>query len=141
MSHALRQNDAQMPRKSLYYTPKISRFLVSVLYHEARSRRMPMTTLTEALLTKSLEGSKSWRAAVASLIRETPPKYRAEKSPKLQSSAAISSPNAARPPRPLAPARAASPASPAPSNPIKASKGTTLQRLSGNQNSPTLKEF
>ena len=72
MSHPMRQNEGQMPRKSLYYTPKISRFLVSVLYHEARSRRMPMTELTEALLTKSLEGSRSWRAAEASLAREEP---------------------------------------------------------------------
>ena len=64
-----------MPRKSLYYTPKISRFLVSVLYHEARSRRMPMTDLTEALLTQSLEGSESWKAAEASLTQEEPPPY------------------------------------------------------------------
>jgi hypothetical protein len=62
-----------MPRKSPYYYPKISRFLVSVLYHEARSRRMPMTTLTERLLRQSLEGSKSWRAAEASLVREAAP--------------------------------------------------------------------
>jgi len=56
-----------MPRKSPYYYPKISRFLVSVLYHEARSRRMPMTELAERLLRQSLEGSKSWRTAEASL--------------------------------------------------------------------------
>ncbi len=133
-----------MPRKSPYYTPKISRFLVSVLYHEARSRRIPMTALTETLLIKSLEGSQSWRDAEASLAREEPPPYRA-KARKPQSAAISSGPSAASnapsPARRAASARAASHASAAPSNPTKASKGTTLQRLSGNQNSPTLKEF
>jgi len=134
-----------MPRKSPYYCPKISRFLVSVLYHEARSRQVPMTALTESLLRKILEGSKSWRAAEASLLREDPPPYRAKKSRGPQSAAmgstGIPSSKSVEPPRRPAPARAASHASPAPSNPTKASKGTTLQRLSGNQNSPTLKEF
>ena len=134
-----------MPRKSPYYCPKISRFLVSVLYHEARSRQVPMTALTESLLRKILEGSKSWRAAEASLVREDAPSYPGEK-PRGPHSAAISSagiasPNTAKAPGRLAPARAASRASPAPSNPTKASKGTTLHRLSGNQNSPALKEF
>ncbi len=71
-----------MPRKNPYYIPKISRFLVSVLYHEARSRRMPMTALTETLLTKSLEGSESWRTAEASLAREDPSPYRTAKTRK-----------------------------------------------------------
>ena len=133
-----------MPRRCEYYSPKISRFLVSVLYHEARSRRMPMTDLTEALLTKSLEGSESWRTAEASFVSESPPAYRAGKCRGPQSSAissaASSGVNSGSPPR-LTPARAASRASPAPSSPTKASKGATLHRLPGNQNSPTLKEF
>lgn len=132
-----------MPRKCPYYTPKISRFLVSVLYHEARSRRMPMTNLTEVLLTKSLEGSQSWRTAEASLTREGLPRPANGRQGKNQS-ATISS-GASAPAngsaRRLSPARAASHASPPPSSPTKASKGTTLHRLSGNQNSPALNEF
>ena len=68
-----------MPRRTPYYCPKISRFLVSVLYHEARSRQMPMTQLTESLLRQSLQGSQSWLTAEASLVREDPPPYRADK--------------------------------------------------------------
>jgi len=78
MSHALWQNQNPMPHKRPYYYPKISRFLVSVLYHEARSRRMPMTTLTESLLTQSLKGSESWVTAEASLVREDPLPYPAK---------------------------------------------------------------
>ena len=134
----------RMSRKSPYYYPKISRFLVSVLYHEARSRQMPMTELAESLLRERLEGSKSWRTAKASLVQEEAPEYRAKKTGQ---SAAISSAGSApsitgKAPRcEAAPARTASRASAAPSSPTRASKGTTLQRLSGNQNSPTLKEF
>jgi hypothetical protein len=61
--------------------PKISRFLVSVLYHEARSRRVPMTQLTESLLRESLEGSQSWRTAEASFIQEAPARYGRRKNP------------------------------------------------------------
>jgi len=61
-----------MPRKNPYYCPKISRFMVSVLYHEARSRQMPMTELTESLLRESLEGSQSWHVAAAALSAECP---------------------------------------------------------------------
>jgi len=135
-----------MPRKSPYYYPKISRFLVSVLYHEARSRRIPMTELAERLLRQSLQGSKSWRTAEASLVREEAPPYGAGGAAKSRHSAAISStgmpsPKSARAPWSAAAARAASQASHAPNSPTRASKGATLQRLSGNQNSPTLKEF
>ena len=31
--------------KARHYSPRISRFLVGVLYHEAKSRRIPMTKL------------------------------------------------------------------------------------------------
>ncbi len=48
MSHAMGQNCGPMPRKSPYYYPKISRFMVSVLYHEAQSLQMPMTELAGA---------------------------------------------------------------------------------------------
>jgi hypothetical protein len=130
-----------MPRKSPYYYPKISRFLVSVLYHEARSRHIPMTELAERLLRECLEGSKSWRTAKASLVREEVPSYPAVK-PRHAHSAAISSTGispakGAKPSWRAAPARASA----APSSATKASKGATLHRLSGNQNSPAFKEF
>jgi hypothetical protein len=38
-----------MPRP-MHYSPVIHRFLVSVLYHEAKRRKMPMIKLTDALL-------------------------------------------------------------------------------------------
>jgi hypothetical protein len=41
-----------------------------------------MTALTETLLTKSLEGSESWRTAEASLAREDPSPYRTAKTRK-----------------------------------------------------------
>jgi hypothetical protein len=50
-----------MQRK--HYSPKINRFLISVLYHEAKARRIPMTTLTDDLLRQSLQGTAGWRIA------------------------------------------------------------------------------
>ncbi len=47
-----------MPKK--HYSPRISRFLVSVLYHEARKRKVPMTRLTDELLRHQLSGCESW---------------------------------------------------------------------------------
>jgi len=49
-----------MPRER-HYSPQLSRFMVSVLYHEAKARKMPMTKLTDQLLRQSLSGSGSWR--------------------------------------------------------------------------------
>ena len=46
-----------------YYSPAIKRFLVSVLYHEARHRRVPMTRLANDLLTQALADSVGWRLA------------------------------------------------------------------------------
>ena len=114
-----RSNMGAMARNTPYYYPKISRFLVSVLYHEARSRQMPMTALTEALLREMLEGSKSWRTAEAAARRGH--------------SAAISPAGMgngeAGCARPVAAERAAARASRAASAATRASKGTTLQRL------------
>ena len=63
-----------MPRKR-HYSPQISRFLVSVLYHEAKIRNLPMTKLTDHLLARSLRGSSSWQKAEASLIQESAAQY------------------------------------------------------------------
>ena len=61
-----------MPR-SRHYSPAISRFMVSVLYHEAKARKVPMTTLTDQLLRQALVNSKGWKQAESLKIAESPP--------------------------------------------------------------------
>jgi hypothetical protein len=56
-----------------HYSPAISRFMVSVLYHEAKRRKIPMTKLTDHLLRMALDGSESWREAESMRIAESPP--------------------------------------------------------------------
>ena len=53
-----------MPRPR-HYSPVISRFVVSALYHEARHRRIPMTQLTDDLLLQALHGTPGWRTATS----------------------------------------------------------------------------
>jgi hypothetical protein len=50
-----------------HYSPTIERFLVSVLYHEARHRNIPMTRLTNQILTAELAESVGWQLALQSL--------------------------------------------------------------------------
>lgn len=65
-----------MPRPQ-HYVPALSRFVVSVLYHEARRRKTPMTRLADTLLTDALRGSEGWREAESSqALREEPTTYR-----------------------------------------------------------------
>jgi hypothetical protein len=47
-----------------HYSPQLSRFMVSVLYHEAKRRKMPMTKLTDYLLRQALDGSESWHESL-----------------------------------------------------------------------------
>jgi hypothetical protein len=61
-----------MPRQR-HYSPEISRFLVSVLYHEAKRRKIPMTRLTNNLLTQQLSETESWQTAQNLKIAEDPP--------------------------------------------------------------------
>jgi hypothetical protein len=61
-----------MPRFR-HYSPQIPRFLVSVLYHEAKRRRIPMTKLTDILLRESLMGSESWHKAESLKVAEEEP--------------------------------------------------------------------
>lgn len=61
--------------RAKYYSPRISRFLVSVLYHEARHRRIPMTSLANDLLSKQLAGSEGWMKAQETRVAENPPEY------------------------------------------------------------------
>lgn len=46
-----------------HYTPALTRFTVSLLYHEARHRGIPMTRLADTLLRESLKGSPGWEQA------------------------------------------------------------------------------
>jgi hypothetical protein len=57
-----------------HYSPVISRFLVSVLYHEAKRRQMPMTKLVDVLLREALESAETLKVA------EEPPPYKAQSS-------------------------------------------------------------
>jgi hypothetical protein len=50
-----------------HYSPAISRFLVSVLYHEAKGRGVHMTTLTNQLLSKILTGGEGWQKTMMQL--------------------------------------------------------------------------
>lgn len=64
-----------MPR-SRHYSPEIRRFLVSVLFHEARGRGVPMTVLTNRILQDGLKATQGWKKAEeATQIQETPPPY------------------------------------------------------------------
>ena len=54
-----------------HYSPMIERFLVSVLYHEARRRQVPMTRLTNEIIKQALTDSPGWQ--VASQALESPP--------------------------------------------------------------------
>lgn len=58
-----------------YYSPRISRFLVSVLYHEAQRRQVPMTKLADELLLQQLVGGESWDKAEELKIQEDSPPY------------------------------------------------------------------
>jgi hypothetical protein len=55
-----------------HYSPAIERFLVSVLYHEARHRRMPMTRLTNEIIKLALANSVGWQLASQSLNAPAP---------------------------------------------------------------------
>jgi hypothetical protein len=50
-----------------HYSPAIERFLVSVLYHEARHRNIPMTRLANQILKAELAESVGWQLALQSL--------------------------------------------------------------------------
>jgi hypothetical protein len=65
-----------MPKQT-HYSPKLSRLNVCALYHEAKSKGVPMTKLADELLAKALIDSESWTKAEQQL-REEPPPYRTE---------------------------------------------------------------
>jgi len=55
-----------------YYSPVIDRFLISVLYHEARHRKIPMTKLANEILKNGLAQSPGWQSALESMQPESP---------------------------------------------------------------------
>jgi hypothetical protein len=56
-----------------HYTPALTRFTVSLLYHEARHQGIPMTRLADTLLRESLKGSTGWEQATSLRVAEQPP--------------------------------------------------------------------
>ncbi len=63
-----------MPRPQ-HYSPAIERFLVSVLYHEARHRKIPMTRLANEILKDGLANSAGWQLAMQSLNPRGQPSF------------------------------------------------------------------
>ena len=61
-----------MPRPR-HYSPQLSRFMVSVLYHESKARKVPMTRLTDTLLRQSLVDSEGWQKAESARVAEESP--------------------------------------------------------------------
>jgi post-segregation antitoxin (ccd killing protein) len=45
--------------KTKYYSPQLDRQLVSALYHEAKARRIAMTTLANDLIRSAFKRSKT----------------------------------------------------------------------------------
>lgn len=49
--------------RNRHYSPVIDRFLVSVLYFDAKHNGVPMTRRVDELLRDALMGSKAWSEA------------------------------------------------------------------------------
>ena len=58
-----------------HYTPALNRFVVSALYHEAKLRGQPMTTVANRIMESALVNSEGWKRAEQSL-QESPTPYR-----------------------------------------------------------------
>jgi hypothetical protein len=59
--------------RNRYYTPQLDRDLVTLLYHTARSRRVPMTRLASALVREGLARLEESSATESTIVREDPP--------------------------------------------------------------------
>jgi hypothetical protein len=65
-----------------HYSPQLGRFLVCVLYHEARRRGQPMTRLANQLLESALAGSEGWQEAKQAMrLQDASVDYRADPQP------------------------------------------------------------
>ena len=49
--------------RSTHYTPPLSRFIVSALFHEAEARKIPMTRLANNLIELALKETPGWKEA------------------------------------------------------------------------------
>lgn len=53
-----------------HYSPSLDRFVVCALYHEAKTRGIPMTKLANELVTAGLRDSAGWQQAQRQLTAE-----------------------------------------------------------------------
>ena len=58
---------------SKYYSPRLDRDLISSLYHTAKRRRVPMTTLASALVREGLARLSGNDKCESAIVREEPP--------------------------------------------------------------------
>ena len=56
-----------------FYTPQLDRDLVTLLYHTAKSRRMPMTRLASALVREGLARLEKGTVNECTIVREDSP--------------------------------------------------------------------
>jgi len=57
---------------SRYYSPRLECPLISVLYHAAKARRIPMTRLASSLVREGLERIAEPAASDTAFVREEP---------------------------------------------------------------------
>ena len=62
VARSINQNHDKMA-KNRHYSPVIDRFLVKVLYFDARNHGIPMTKRVDELLRDALKGSEAWSEA------------------------------------------------------------------------------
>ena len=65
-----RHANTKSAMRNRYYTPQLDRDLVTLLYHTARSRRVPMTRLASALVREGLARMESSSATESTIVRE-----------------------------------------------------------------------
>ena len=58
--------------QSRYYSPRLERPLISVLYHAAKARRIPMTRLASSLVREGLERIAEPPGSESTFVREEP---------------------------------------------------------------------
>ena len=56
-----------------YYTPRLQRDLISLLYHAAKARRIPMTRFASSLVREGLTRLDGGSVGEACVLREEPP--------------------------------------------------------------------
>ncbi len=56
-----------------YYSPRVDRDLISLLYHAAKSRRIPMTRLASTLIREGLDRLIDGGDEENAIVREEPP--------------------------------------------------------------------